>query len=1194
MLNLRELIQDKDLTKRFETIEKVMREDYLPVWYIHCPHYTDHGSAHCEGVEAKLNELIPDDFKKELNEYEIFFLLSAVWLHDVGMTGFDDYEGFTREKHHELGRALIRKDQIKGIFLDEHEKMVLGELIFGHCATLIDEIKEITRIERKNKKNETIRIRILACLLRLADVCDASHNRASGVILACKGVDPISKAHHELHQRVSSIEFDNDSNKIIVHAIVKSEKDKELLEKTIINDIQKELCISMKILHPEITYNVVELKINYDTFKNEIIIPSEFNEQLQFHSCFKCVKKLGPSQICVPMYEKKPDLAHKIEHFDDVATKKSKIPVLFGSSDVVKLQETFNSRWITTFNVIETLSFKEIKKSLEEGLPAIIVGNRDSGKTSFVYEMLKKFLLNNWHVAVYEKDETLEEEDFKTNSPLLIAVDDLHAFEITEQDEIFKLYKKALKNNCGFLVTYRLENENDIGNLWSNEISQINTKCVLPDLSKKELKQIIEVHSKERGVAVSEENIEHFAWQVSKYSNMPAHIAYSFLQKEKGDTFSSDDIKKIPLKLNELIESIIMKLDKYGEKVMASFKIFNILDGGDSRFVFKEELKYVFSKVNNGFSDVDFSLGINSLLKLGMIQEIDSTIFTTPKEGFLDQISLELNKIDINTIKRDLKKDYLKIFKLINLNHKEDNQTYSIALLSIYERIRNLKISVIDFVNILLSKNKELARVVIFKKASNESKDIQKIIIKAILPYLKQLKNKKIEDLYQLAGVYDYLDDIDNKIAIAHEILLKNPKEAKVYHLLGHIFSDAGKHNQAIECMEKASSIDPHNFACLGNVYMKAGNGDKAIEFANKAIKLDSKDDNAYHVLGHVFSNAKEHTRAIKYMEKAAILDPANFACLGEVYQEAGNNDKAIESYKKAIEHNPKKVSAFHTLGHIFSDSKEHNLAIKYMENAVILDPKYFICLGEVYWKAGNTDKAIESYNKAIDQNPKTALAYYRLGQIFSDTGKHNQAIEYMEKAANLDPEYLDNLGFVCHSAGSMDKSIESLKKAIEFNPNNFEAYSLLGSIYSDELHNYKEAINYFNKCLEINSQANEIKANLIEVFLSDGRYEDVNIYATEILDSSKDDNLNLNVHFLVLCSKFFNGREFDKKKLISDFLEYYEALPKDFENTWVYKGIIHMIRKADLSKNNRKLLISLIDILEKKSSIDKFKRTLD
>ena len=123
-MNLRAIIKDDDLIKRLEKIEQVMKEDYLPAWQIHFPHYTDHGASHCESVESKLNEFIPDSIKDELNEYEIFFLLCAVWLHDVGMTSFEKCEDTTREKHHELGRTLIRNDEIKGIHLNEHEKAV--------------------------------------------------------------------------------------------------------------------------------------------------------------------------------------------------------------------------------------------------------------------------------------------------------------------------------------------------------------------------------------------------------------------------------------------------------------------------------------------------------------------------------------------------------------------------------------------------------------------------------------------------------------------------------------------------------------------------------------------------------------------------------------------------------------------------------------------------------------------------------------------------------------------------------------------------------------------------------------------------------------------------------------------------------------------------------------------------------------
>lgn len=1087
-MNLKDLITDDDLKKRLEKIEQVMKEDYLPVWYIHFPHYTDHGISHCESVESKLNEFIPDGIKNKLNEYEIFFLLCAVWLHDIGMTTFDNCEGITRERHHELGRALIRNDEIKGIHLNEHEKAVVGELVFGHCAE-IDDIQETTRIERSNNKSETIGIRYLTCLLRLADVCDVSHNRTHGVILACQGIDQISKVHHELHHRITSIEFDNIFNKIIIYATIKSKTDMELLEKTIVNNIQKELCSSAKILHPRITYNYVHLKISYDDFKKEIEAPAEFYSSLKNNTCFECAKKMGPSQLCVQIHEKKSEL--NIEHLNEDVKDKSKIVLFHGLSDLENLKEIFNSRWITTFNVVETRSFNEIQKSLEDGLPVIIVGNRDSGKTSFIYAMLKTFILNNWHVAVYEKDETLKDEDFELNSPLLIAVDDLHAFEISEQNEIFKLYKTALRYKCGFLASYRLENENDIGHSWINEISHIKTKCVLPDLSIKELKEIIKVHSKEKGLEITDENVAQFAWKVSKYSNMPAHIAYSFLSKEKGDIISSDDIEKIPPELNELIENVVMKLDENGEKIMTSFKAFNAIGGGDNRFIFKYELKVLFSIINDRFSDAGFTRGINSLVKLGIIQEIDSSILTIPKEGFLDQISLELKNIDIDTIKDGLKNGYLNIFKTVDLTNKQDNLAYSLALLSNYERIKRLELPVVDFISILASKNKELARIVIFKKNFDEPKDVQKAIFGTILPYSKDLKDENIDTLFQLATIYQYIDENDNAIETLNGLLLKYPENSRAYHQLGHIFYDLEKYPQAIEHMEKAVTFGSKYYNCLGLIYKKVRNYNKAIEVLNKTP--DAK----------------------------------------------------------------KGASFYHTLGHIYSDSNNNGEAIENMERAANLDPQYFDCLGGIYNKAEFTDKAIESCNKAIIYDSKNGGAYHQLGHIYSKLDKYPQAIENMEKAANLDPQHFSCLGTLYYATENFEKAIESLNKVIENNQNDSK------------------------------SIGNE--TNLLEVLLGVGRYNEVNTYATEILKTSKTHEANLTIRFIVLCSELFNAND-NLKKSISEYIQYYNKSPVNFDSRWNFDSIITMIKKRDLSDENKKILMSLIELLKGNISIDEFK----
>ena len=325
-------------------------------------------------------------------------------------------------------------------------------------------------------------------------------------------------------------------------------------------------------------------------------------------------------------------------------------------------------------------------------------------------------------------------------------------------------------------------------------------------------------------------------------------------------------------------------------------------------------------------------------------------------------------------------------------------------------------------------------------------------------------------------------------------------------------------------------------------------------------------------------------------MEKAVNIDPTYFDCLGKIYLNAGNYDKAIEFLNKAIENNPKNANAYYLLGQYFSNIGKHELAIENVEKAINIDNKYFDVLGKIYLNAGNNDEAIEFANKAIENNPKNALAYDVLGHAFLNTGKHELAIENTEKAANIDNKYFDCLGQAYMRGRKYEKAIEVLNKAIENNPINANAYNILGSIFSDRLNNYTEAINYFNKSLEITPDY-AIKANLIEAYLCAGKYDDVNTYATEIIAHSKDEIINMNVRFFITCSQFFTEGGINKEKLISDFINYYEGLPDDFENTWGYKGIIHMLENSGLSQEDHDLLISLIDLLKKNISVDEFKK---
>ena len=84
-------------------------------------------------------------------------------------------------------------------------------------------------------------------------------------------------------------------------------------------------------------------------------------------------------------------------------------------------------------------------------------------------------------------------------------------------------------------------------------------------------------------------------------------------------------------------------------------------------------------------------------------------------------------------------------------------------------------------------------------------------------------------------------------------------------------------------------------------------------------------------------------------------------------------------------------------------------------------------------------DAAIASYKKAIESDPKNAMAHYNLGLALRGKGQLDAAIACYNKAIELDPRFADahhGLGHALHDKGQFGPAIASFKKAIELNPN--------------------------------------------------------------------------------------------------------------------------------------------------------------
>jgi superkiller protein 3 len=116
---------------------------------------------------------------------------------------------------------------------------------------------------------------------------------------------------------------------------------------------------------------------------------------------------------------------------------------------------------------------------------------------------------------------------------------------------------------------------------------------------------------------------------------------------------------------------------------------------------------------------------------------------------------------------------------------------------------------------------------------------------------------------------------------------------------------------------------------------------------------------------------------------------------------------------------------------------------------------------GMAQFERQDYDAAIASVNKAVELEPKSAVAYNMLGMAYRF--KYNQVrnqelrdkeIAAFQKAIEVDPNYwvaLINLGATYYYTGEKAKAAPLFKKALELNPQHPEKEQLMNIIAEGE-----------------------------------------------------------------------------------------------------------------------------------------------
>ena len=239
-----------------------------------------------------------------------------------------------------------------------------------------------------------------------------------------------------------------------------------------------------------------------------------------------------------------------------------------------------------------------------------------------------------------------------------------------------------------------------------------------------------------------------------------------------------------------------------------------------------------------------------------------------------------------------------------------------------------------------------------------------------------------------------------------------NPLDASLKFYLGETYFALGKIDSAENNYSKGPEYS-FSIAGMGKIILSKGDTVKAKEVFNKAIKAEKKNGDLY-----------------GYIADACIS--ANYPKLAEQYIARG---------KDITTKNARIHMAIGNLARLKGNAGE---AANAYENAFYYDKTLaiaYVKVGNIYTESRSWKVATDSYNKALEIEPNNPLAFKGLSDMYYKTGRFPEASESFKKYMSLSEVTLDDkyryafIMFYNQEYAEATKMIESLLVADSKNP---------------------------------------------------------------------------------------------------------------------------------------------------------------
>jgi len=306
------------------------------------------------------------------------------------------------------------------------------------------------------------------------------------------------------------------------------------------------------------------------------------------------------------------------------------------------------------------------------------------------------------------------------------------------------------------------------------------------------------------------------------------------------------------------------------------------------------------------------------------------------------------------------------------------------------------------------------------------------------------------------------------------------PRYVQAHVKLGSVLIQEGKTAEAVDHLYNTLRLFPDHVGVLndlGRALALDGKASEAIQHFNKALSIEPDSVEAHYNLGITLDKKGEIAKAIKHFQEALRINPDDFEThnnLGIALIKEGNISDAISHYARALLIKPDAVSALVNMANALFAKGDMDKAIDHYNEALSIDPdsaQIHNNLGSVLLTKGNIDEAVGHFHKALQIEPDLASARENLKKALKNRSeKYNKIIDSIKKELESDPEnyrLFFKLGNAYKNMGNIDDAEKSYKQALLIQPEYIPAINNLGLVHIQRKEDDK-ALFLFKKIIEI------------------------------------------------------------------------------------------------------------------------------